>query len=316
MTDDTPYVVIHAGVHKTASTYSQKILKRNQGYLEKIGVHYLHHRKTRKEYTIPVQLNGYTNLGLNFKTKITDGQMKRTARKFFKTIKAAPGERIVISDENVAGHCGHCVRSGVLYNRRSTLVPGFARYIPYPVREVHFAVRNYADFFASSYVEFLRNAKSEGVVDDAHMKLQVQKRVPSWVGFASTFAEAFPDAKIIIWQFENFRNLSDQILRSLCGGAMGDREFAMPGKINRRPSASARAVEEMLALIHQGKAEDALEHRVEIQEKYPRGDVYPGYDPWSARERDHLDRLYARDWAQLAENKRYTLLETKKMARA
>ncbi len=83
MSKETPYVVIHAGVHKTASTYSQKILKRNQGYLEKIGVRYVHHRKTRKEYTIPVQLNGYANLGLNFKTKVTDGEMKKPTRQVF-----------------------------------------------------------------------------------------------------------------------------------------------------------------------------------------------------------------------------------------
>ncbi|MDG1531812.1 MAG: hypothetical protein P8Q99_10715 [Paracoccaceae bacterium] len=316
MSKETPYVVIHAGVHKTASTYSQKILKRNQGYLEKIGVRYVHHRKTRKEYTIPVQLNGYANLGLNFKTKVTDGEMKKASRKFFKSIGAKKGERIVISDENVAGHCGHCVKSGVLYNRRSTLIPGFAKYMKYPVKEVHFAVRNYADFFASSYVEFLRNAKGGDVVDDTHMKLQVQKRVPSWVGFANDFAKAFPEAKIVIWQFENFRDLSDEILRALCGEAIGDREFAMPSKINRRPSASARAVEEMLKMIHMGEAEEALEKRVEIQDKFPRSDAYPGYDPWTEREREHLDRLYARDWAQLGKDERFTLLRTKEMANA
>ena len=39
----------------------------------------------------------------------------------------------------------------------------------------------------------------------------------------------------------------------------------------------------------------ALARRVEIQDKYPRGPDYPGYDPWAPSERAHLTRLYERD---------------------
>jgi len=180
---DLPYVVVHGGVHKTATSFIQGRLQRNAGRLRKSGVHYLNHRQVRKEYTFPSQLNGYEKIGLNFKTKVPDADLDTRARAFFGDIGAGPGERIILSDENMPGHSGHCVRSGKLYQRRNTLIPIFAEFIPYPVTEVHLALRNYADFFASTYVEFLRSATGRNVFPEAQMKRRVLSKVPSWARF-------------------------------------------------------------------------------------------------------------------------------------
>jgi len=295
MVSDLPYVVVHGGVHKTATSFIQGRLQRNAGRLRKSGVHYLNHRQVRKEYTFPSQLNGYEKIGLNYKTKVPDADLDARARAFFGDIGAAPGERIILSDENMPGHSGHCVRSGKLYQRRNTLIPIFAEFIPYPVTEVHLALRNYADFFASTYVEFLRSATGRNVFPEAQMKRAVLSKVPSWARFIDIVQKSFPEAELILWRHEDFRNLSQRILANLCGPDIDVADLAVPKRNRGRPSASHRAVQEILIEIERSGGETALAKRVEIQEAFPRGPEFPGYDPWEQSERAHLSRIYDQD---------------------
>ncbi len=300
MTDTNgPYVVVHGGVHKTATSHLQSILQHNAARLRKRGVHYIHHREARKHYTYPCQLNGYEKLGLNFRTKVPDAALEAKARAFFGQIGARTGERIILSDENMPGHCGQCVRSGDLYQRRDTLIPIFARNIPYPVREVHLGLRNYADFFASAYVEYLRSARGAEVLGEACIKRAVLDRMPGWPGFVAVVREAFPSARLIVWRHEDFAALSARIIGNLCGPGIAAKILERPARSRGRPSASHRAVRELLSEVARIGGEAALARRAEIQKRYPRGPDWPGYDPWTAQERAHLIRLYERDIAAI-----------------
>lgn len=309
MRHDLPEVVIHGGVHKTATSHIQSILQRNAGRLRKNGVYYVHHRDTRKEYTVPVQLNGYEKIGMDFEPKVTDAELAEMAKAFFAKIEAGPGERIVLSDENMAGHSGHCVKRGFIYRWRKMLLPIFAQHIPYPVTEIHLAVRNYADFFASTFVEFLRSATGEKVISEERMKRAVLSNLPSWTGLIDLMLKTFPDAQIIIWRHEDFRALSDTVIANLCGPGIDPDTLATPNRKRGRPSASHRAIKEILIEIERNGGDAALARRVEIQETYPRGPEYPGYDPWTENERAHLTRLYEKDVADIAMRKRVTYLE-------
>ncbi|QYX56862.1 hypothetical protein K1T73_00110 [Roseovarius sp. SCSIO 43702] len=308
MAGELPYVVVHGGVHKTATSFIQGRLKRNAGRLKKSGVHYVHHRDVRKEYTVPVQLNCYEKLGLDFDPKITDEELAVLTAEFFGKIDAGPGERVILSDENMAGHSGHCVRRGLIYRWRNKLVTGFAENIPFPVREVHLAIRNYADFFASTYVEFLRSASGERVFPEAQMKRQVLSKVPSWTPFIDVVREAFPDAHLTLWRHEDFGDLSSTIIGNLCGPGIDVDDLAVPKRSRSRPSASHRAVQEILMAIERSGGDAALAQRVEIQERYPRGPEYPGYDPWEPSERAHLTRMYDADCAEIRTRPGVTIL--------
>lgn len=299
MAKTEPYVIVHGGVHKTATSYVQSILQRNSGKLKKCGVYYIHHRDTRKDYTYPTQLNGYEKIGLDYRRKVSDDDLAKISKNFFKRVKAKPGGRIILSDENMPGHCGQCVQAGKLYSRRKVLIPIFAQNIFYPTREVHLAIRNYADFFASAYVEYLRSAKGDGVMGENEMKRAVLSRMPSWADFVAVVQEAFGDAKLILWRHEDFGALSNAIVGNLCGPEIDPGSLVMPKRSRGRPTASHRAVREILAEMERIGSAAALEKRVEIQEAYPRGPDYPGYDPWSETERAHLTRMYDRDVAEI-----------------
>lgn len=174
--------------------------------------------------------------------------------------------------------------------------------------EVHLALRNYADFFASTFVEFLRSASGDKVIREAQMKRAVLSNLPSWTGFVDLALTCFPDAQMTIWRHEDFHALSDRVIGNLCGPTVDVGTLATPKRTRGRPSASHRAVQELLIEIERNGGEAALARRVEIQDAYPRGPGYPGYDPWSEEERAHMVRLYERDLADIATRPRVTLL--------
>ena len=309
MPEDQPYVVVHGGVHKTATSYIQSVLQRNAGHLRKRGVHYVHHRTTRKDFTVPCQLNEYKKIGLGFATSYTDDELDEITSRFFQAIEAGPGQRIILSDENMPGHCGHCVKRGNLYRWRRRLMAVFARQIPYPVTEVHLAVRNYADFFAAAYVEFLRSATAERVFPDSQMKQQVLSAMPNWTSFVNVVAKSFPDARISVWKHEDFRQMSGAVIQNICGPDILVEKLAEPKKKLKRPTASHRAINEIIIAIQKSGGVAGLEQRAEIQEKYPRGEDYAGYDPWTAQEREHLTRLYSQDLTELEKMDRVSLMK-------
>lgn len=290
-----PYVVLHGGFHKTATSHIQSVLGRNEKMLRKGGITYVHHRDTRKELTVPCQLHVYEEQGLDFRTKYSADELKSKTRAFFEDIMAKAPRRVIMSEENMAGHCGHCVKRGLLYVWREKLISTFAAQFPMPVAEVYLGIRNYADFFASAYVEYLRSLGPGHFTDETEMRKQVLAHAPSWHKALGAVMAAFPTSSLTVWTFEEFRQIDHLVLSNLIGPEIDVTKLKPPNDKNKRPSASGRAVAELLQIIHREGVEAAMAQRVDLQERYPRGPEYGGYDPWTPQERAHLMRLYACD---------------------
>ena len=306
---EKPYIVLHGGFHKTATSHIQSMLARNSNMLERSGVKYIHHRDMRKRLTVPVQCNVYNQLGMDWDPKISDEELSKMTSAFLEDTRTDAPSRIIFSDENMAGHCGHCVKRGVLYRWRRKLIEVFAAQFENTVDEVHLGVRNYADFFASAYVEYLRSVSGQWFVDERLMRRQVLENMPSWHNILKSVVTFFPKAKVTVWRYEDFRDLDTKILTILCGPDVDVSRLKAPKDTNKRPTASGHAVSELLQLIHKDGAEVALEQRVALQEKYPRGPEFPSYDPWTQSERSHLTRMYDRDIEDIRTNPDVTLLE-------
>ena len=304
-----PYIVLHGGFHKTATSHIQSMMARNSKLLERAGVQYVHHRDTRKRLTVPVQCNVYNSLGMDWDPKISDEELREMTGEFLSELYAEKPKRLILSDENMAGHCGHCVKRGVLYRWRRRLLEVFAEQFDGSVREVHLGLRNYADFFASAYVEYLRSVTGQQFVDERMMRRQVLENMPSWHNILKSVVTLFPGAKVYVWRYEDFRQMDRKILANLCGPGVDVSQMQEPKDRNKRPTASGRAVAELLQLIHKDGADAALEQRVALQEKYPRGPDYGNYDPWTSAERAHLTRMYDRDMDEIRANADITLIE-------
>ncbi|MDR9392842.1 MAG: hypothetical protein RI571_00805 [Roseovarius sp.] len=297
-----PRFILHGGFHKTATSHVQSMLARNSKTLARAGVHYVHHRDTRKRLTVPVQCNVYNAVGMDWDPKISDAELHEMTAVFFGELLETGAQRIILSDENMAGHCGHCVKRGVLYRWRRKLIEVFAAQFPHEVAEVHLGIRNYADFFASAYVEYLRSVRGQWFVDEWRMRRQVMENMPSWHNILKSVVTFFPNAAVHVWRYEDFRRMDRRVLAGLCGPGIDADALKEPKDRNKRPTASGRAVAELLQMIHRVGADQALAERVALQEKYPRGPEHGGYDPWTAQERAHLTRIYERDVAEIAAN--------------
>ncbi len=304
-----PYIVLHGGFHKTATSHIQSMLARNSKMLERESISYVHHRDTRKRLTVPVQCNVYNALGMDWDPKTSDEELREMTGAFLAELCAERPKRLILSDENMAGHCGHCVKRGVLYRWRRRLLETFAGQFDGSVNEVHLGLRNYADFFASAYVEYLRSVTGQWFVDERMMRRQVLENMPSWHNILKSVITLFPGAKVYVWRYEDFRQMDLRILANLCGPGVDTAKMQEPKDRNKRPTASGRAVAELLQLIHKDGADSALEKRVALQEQYPRGPDYGGYDPWTKAERAHLTRMYDRDIAEIRANPDITLIE-------
>lgn len=294
----------------------QRILHRNKGYMKKQGVYYVHHRHMRKQFTVPCQSNAYMHAGVHRNTVINDQQLREITREFFAPIQEAKPRRLILSDENLAGHCGHCVKFGQLYRFRDPFMKATAGEIPYPVREVHLAVRNYADFFAAAYVEYVRalQENSPDFIFPQTMTEKVFKLLPGWVGVIDRVKVYFPEAQIYVWTFEDFRSdplLANQILSNLAGSEVDVRKFKNPKDSKQRPSASARAMDEIQGLVLSDGIAEASKHIREIQERFPRNKENKGFDPWSEWERHHLSNLYEKDLARLSKDSAITIVRPK-----
>jgi len=305
-------VIVHGGFHKTATSHIQGILRRNAGHLERRGLRYAHHRETRRDFTVPVQLNGYFHLGIPRRRRIDDAALRALTGAFFQRMAAGAPGRLLISDENLAGHCGHCVRGGELYAFRAEFMQTFAREIPHPVAEVHLAVRGHAEFFAAAYVEFLRSLRRDSrparFVTEAEMKRDVLARLPSWAEALADVRAAFPAARIFVWRYEDYAAVAGRVLQNLCGAGVDAAKLRAPGGGDRRPTASGEAVARMLKAHAGGGIAALVERRIAIQRAYPRGPDWGRYDPWEPAERAALDAAYARDWDRIRADGRYAIV--------
>ena len=309
-----PYTVLHGGFHKTASTFLQKTLQRNRGRLKKAGVHYVPHRDLRRSFTVPCQQNAYQALGIRRKTVVNDSQLLESSRTFFAPIAADPPARLLLSDENLAGHCGNCVKTGQLYRYRDAFMASFSKAAPYPIKEIYLSVRNYADFFAGAYVEYVRSLQDDSlqITTPRTMCTRVFNHMPGWNGVINVVTKRFPQAQVFVWRFEDLVEndaMASALLQRMVGDTVDVQSFTPPREKSLRQSASARAMVELERIAVTEGLPTMVAQRQDIQSRYPRNGDNGRFDPWHDWERAHLDQLYARDMARLRTNKSVTLLE-------
>ena len=299
--------VLHGGFHKTATTYIQQLLETNEEWLGRKSVYVVPHQKLRKHITFPSQLDAYRVLKVRRRTKFSEEELQGFSDAFFAEPMALKPARMILSDENIPGLPAHCVTTGMLYRYRKEFFRCFAKRVPLPITDAFFAVRNYADFYASSYVEYLRAATtstSVQMITPEVMRRNVFASLPNWQKVFGDFAAAFPETRIHVWRFEDFAELTPQILKLFCGNGVDIKKLKEPKERNARPSASARAVEE-LVLISELEGAGAMAGQVQkVQAQFPQDQINERFDPWSAGERAHLGSLYERDWQAICADER------------
>jgi len=298
-------VVLHGGFHKTATSHLQGVLLRNTNHLAKRGVMYIHHRQVRKNLTLPCQRNANLHAGLSPVPRITDEVLREMTTSLFAPVEHVKPNTLILSDENLYGHCAHVARKGALYHFRKRFVRNFVREVPYDITDVFLSIRNYPEFFSAAYTEYLRSAKglnaAERFVDIEDTMARVLDNPPSWVKLINFASKWFPKAKVHIWRFEDFRSVSPHVIQLMCGDSIQYEKLRMPKEKEKRPSPSAKAMQEFFRVRHSKGIKEALSARLEIETQYPKNNSSDSFQPWSQEDHAVLSNLYDQHWEDICQ---------------
>ena len=277
-----PYVVVHGGVHKTATSHLQSILQRNAGRLQKRGVHYVHHRDVRKRLTVPVQRPMSTpSWGMDWDPQDFGCRAFGADRGILRRSARARDGRLIVSDENMAGHCGHCVQARMLYRWRRKLIHDLCRAVSLSRARGASGAAQLRGFLRLGLCRVLRSAQGQNVIPEARMKQGGAVAGAGWTGFVDEVRAGFPEARLILWRHEDFGALSARIIGNLCGPGIAAALVAparSAGGPRPRTARSRIAVRDR-ARRRRGSACAARRDPGSLSARPD----WPGYDPWTPR---------------------------------
>ncbi len=302
-----PYTVMHAGFHKTGAAGLHKILDRNEDALQKRGINAVHHRHMRKNFTAPCQQNA----GGSRQTVMDDRKLRKVTGRFFDQVKKDGPDRLILTDQNIAGSIRPAIKTGQLYRHAGPIMKVVAQQIPFTVNEIHLVVRNYADFFTALYLDYIADLKRHDTdfVTPQAMCDAVFKRLSGWHDVVGPIRSQFPQSKIMLWRFEGFDQASGgmtPLLQHLVGDTIDATSLETGKRSKQGPAISNRAVAELGLLMKTDGAKVKRETLQAVLKAFPDD---PPFDPWQDWERAHLDRLYGRDIVRLGTDKTITIMQ-------
>lgn len=205
----------HLGVHKTATTHLQAVLRSQREQLLARGIDYIPLEELRDVIEPILWTRAFPRL-----------RFRRLVR------SSAPVA--IVSEENWLGRSEEgCVFP--LYpalERRLTVV---AR----PNSVAFLSIRNPADFAASAYSEALRHTPNE-VSLEATRSMFLSNGSP-WLGLVQRIRRFFP--RLQVWRYESYRENEQTYISMLAGTRVTVPNIADPIRTERLPSETIEALE-------------------------------------------------------------------------
>jgi len=296
-------LALHLGFHKTATTSIQQILEAADDALSAEGCQIVPHKKLRNNYTRLVETFASQAIGIEYGDPLSAEMFQAFSKSFFKSLRFKPGTRVVLSEENALGHVGQCAYPGLLYRFPKQFLSTFATNLPVEPSEIHVAVRDYASFFTSCYVEYLGSVSPERFNPPDVMMAKVMANLPSWHETLDIVRLCFPQSKLHVWCYEDFRTNLPEFLTALTGVPQAKVDWASRVNHQARPTAGAEEVELFFATVSAEGVETALERWKIINEATQSGGVRSArFNPWAPEHEAHLRKLYQRDLQEIAQD--------------
>lgn len=185
-------LILHLGVHKTATTYIQSRLYNSSQVLSSCNTGYLGLKKTRQYVT--------KNLGARF-------NLVSEVEEFLNTY-----DTMLVSDENILGGTGKLV-SGLIYPDAAKRVDNLLRSMATKDCSLYVTIRNPEDYLVSRYCEYLRHYKFLTILEYLD---EFDIKNFSWVPLVKSL-EKCVGKKINVITFEQLLSDEDKYLSGLTG---------------------------------------------------------------------------------------------------
>lgn len=270
---------VHVGVHKTATTYLQNLLKGEARDLRQKGIGYAPLGRIRSSLTRRL---------MSFDQK--DFKIEDQLGMFFESHVVPARPRLIISDENLIGYCGSIVANGRGFENVEARMSQLRRLLGKHQISLFVAVRCYDGFLSSAYSEGLRNLGRFVAIDDFRRRLDIDSI--RWPNLIQKMRAGLEPTRTVIWRFEDFPQIGDDVRSELTFNASAVRSVSATPE---RPSFSQIAVDVMHTVAERHGAAVASALIDQIGSALPKDSARSAFDPWSAEERAALKTLYAED---------------------
>lgn len=222
-------IVLHIGVHKTASTYLQAILEASRDRLGAEGIGYVTLEEMRSGITARVRRPGLFGM-----------RLKSIARRLIE--QHAGCRRLIISDENLSGGSRELIKDA-FYSAAGERTSRFAEALGNDDVGIMVATRSYDTFVSSCYCEHLRHFS---FVTPAEYVAAIDIQRLNWTMLIADLCRRFGQERVTLWRFEDFRKIEDDVLSAMSGGA-AIHWIKPAGSV--RPSFSQNAIDALTALL-------------------------------------------------------------------
>lgn len=277
------------GAHKTATTHIQRALGTASDRMEAQGLRYVGTRPVGTDIIPLLDLLPRTSL-----------PVVQAAFETAMDLHCGGFDTVLLSNENIMGGLKprQVMGDDGLYAPAVARVAALAKLSRGNDLRIGIALRNPATFLVSAWGETMKDGAYTPF--ERYMGNRDATRL-TWLPLIKKMQQAAPEAHFVLWRYEDYPAIAAALFDALHPG-LSDIVTVRQGKrIN--PGFSAKAIEALKA-----GGDWSREAFREMQEKFPKSEEFPAYDPWTPSLRTEITDKYATDWNALTKLENVTCL--------
>jgi len=274
-------ICLHVGAHRTGTTGFQTLLESNRQGLTRAGIAFKGPKRTRSGLFAGLIKNpvGVTSAEVQLGLRSCGRINMETAR-----LRRAGARAVILSEENMIGTMCENIASGSLYGQAGQRLERFAPAFEGTQPQIWLSTRSY-DMHWASQLAF--RIQVGALVPDSWTIAALAAQPRSWPDLVVSLKQALPNARIVVWRFEDWVGRPGALLDALMGRAIGLPQA--PSKPSNA-SDSARALAKLVEA--RGDTNGALHLEAHDQNRR--------YMPFSAGQQAQMQQNYRDDlsWLQ------------------
>lgn len=285
-------ISLHLGAHKTASTHLQQSLQRVPDALLNAQVRFFGPRVLRDPEQPLVKL---------VRSHGADADPTDGSDVLYPLAEGVA--HLVLSDENLLGQVMNEHQPGKLYPRAKGRITRLLTGLRSAHTTVFLSIRDPGAWLASLYSQRIKGGQYTGFEEFCAGLVPTEVL---WSGLIRRLAQIGGHRGIVVWRYEDYAQIGDQVLESLLGRVPPIGVKLLDRRINS--SISEAAIDHLLTRFHDGGVMPD-DWAKAAQAKFPLSKAYPAFDPWSDEEKKAIRHVYLDDIERIKNMPNVTFLE-------
>ena len=280
---------LYLGAHKTATTHLTGIMNANRDVLAKAGTTLSTPGDIRKEW-LP-------KLFSLVRDKKDGNPFPEDVVAEVQAAQPATGNWI-LSEENMVGVASDLKRPGGIYRFGQKRIAMMKTMFPNAKIRLFFSIRSFETYYRSMYSEEVRNG---GYLPFSEYYKPHIYEDRSWTETLSRFTNVLPEEDIVLWRFEDFRQVMPTILSKMTGIDDVDAMIAKYERGTTRPSLSQKTLDLLGELAPAIGKKKALELTEKINRHYAVADGHAPFQPFDDATVASMREKYDADFSELVQ---------------